>query len=102
VASTSLLPNGRALTRPLPPNWSIAMRARFRDVRSTLRVSLGSTVVSVFDGSHVWHRVALTRRGLVVDGHHSGAAPLQASSVTLRAVHGAVEILGLVISRGKG
>lgn len=67
--------------------------------RSTLRLELGSTAVTVFDGSHVWHRVKVTTRGVVVDGRRTGASPLDAPDVTLRAIHGAVDIRNLVIRR---
>lgn len=76
------------------------MLVRFPAGRSELRVSLGATVVTVFDGSHVWHHVKLTRRGLVVDGRRSGASPLQASRVRFQALHGSVEVRDLVIKGG--
>jgi hypothetical protein len=77
------------------------MRAWFVSEKSTLRVELGSDTVMVFDGSHIWHRVEVTTRGVVVDGRPTGAAPLKASDVTLRATHGSVDIRGLVIWRSK-
>ncbi len=75
------------------------MEVWFPTSPSTLRVGLGSSVVLVFDGSHEWHHVELTRRGLVVDGRHTGSSLLQATSVSLRALHGPVEVRGLVIRR---
>jgi len=99
VATASLRAGGAALSRPLPPNWLITMEVWFPTSPSTLRIGLGSSDVLVFDGSHVWHRVELTRRGLIVDGRHTGSSALQASSVSLRAVHGPVEVRGLVIRR---
>jgi hypothetical protein len=101
VAQASLEPGGRPLSRPLPPNWTITMRVRFGAARSALQVVLGSTTVTVFDGSPIWHHVQVTRRGLVVDGRHSGASSLEASKVRLRAVRGRVDIRGLVINRTK-
>jgi hypothetical protein len=102
VAELSLVPGGRALARPLPLNWSITLRARFPARRSALQVSLGSSIVTVFDGSHIWHHVTLTRHGLVVDGRRSGASSLEASTVRFRALHGPVEVRALVIRRGAG
>ena len=75
------------------------MRVSFAEGRSALAIGLGSTTATVFDGSHAWHRVALTRRGLVVDGRHSGGSAIEASSVTLRALHGPVDVRDLVIRR---
>ena len=75
------------------------MRVWFGAAQSTLRVGLGSAAVMVFDGSHIWHHVVLTQRGLVVDGHRTGASPLEATRVSLRALHGRVEVRGLVIRR---
>jgi hypothetical protein len=54
----------------------------------------------VFDGSHIWHHVSLTRRGLIVDGRRTGASPLEATRVSLRALHGRVVVRRLVIRRG--
>ena len=101
VGSLTLEPNGRALSRPLPPNWAISLEARFPAAQSRLRVGLGSTAVIVFDGSHAWHHVALTRRGLVVDGRRTGASPLEAARVMFRAERGPVEIRGLLITRSR-
>jgi hypothetical protein len=78
------------------------MQVRFLSARSTLRVDLGSTAVMVFDGSHIWHRVQLTTRGLVVDGRHTGASSLEGSSMTMRALHGNLNIRDLVIRRSGG
>jgi hypothetical protein len=99
VASASLDPSGKPLSRLLPPDWQITLQAWFPTARSALRVGLGSSDVLVFDGSHIWHRVELTDQGLVVDGRHTGGSSLRASSVTFRAVHGAVKIRSLVIQR---
>jgi hypothetical protein len=99
VPSASLKPNRAAVSRPLPPGWVITLEVWFSTTSSTLRVGLGAADVLVFDGSHIWHHVELTRRGLVVDGRHTGASLLQAASVSFRALHGAVEIRGLVIRR---
>jgi hypothetical protein len=77
------------------------MEVWFPSAQSTLRVGLGSAAVLVFDGSHVWHHVELTTRGLMVDGHRTGGSPLEASRVTLRAMHGGIEIRGLVIRRSR-
>lgn len=93
------MPGGAGLSRPLPLRWDITMEVRFSSKPSTLRIGLGSSDVLVFDGSLMWHHVMLTRRGLVVDGRHSGSSSLRASSVSLRALHGGVEIRGLVIRR---
>jgi hypothetical protein len=101
VASATLEPGGSALSRPLPPNWVITMKVWFPAPQSTLRVGLGSAAVMVFDGSHIWHQVELTRQGLVVDGRRTGASPLDAARVSLRAQHGGVEIGGLLIRRTK-
>jgi hypothetical protein len=90
---------GKGVSWALPLNWTITMQARFPTAPSTLAAQLGSSTVMVFDGSHVWHHVELTSRGLVVDGRRTGASPLSASRVTLRAQHGPVEIRGLVIRR---
>jgi hypothetical protein len=79
----------------------IRLQARFPEKQSTLRLQLGSSNVMVFDGSHIWHRVQVTKQGVVVDGRRTGAAPLSAQSVTLHATHGTVEIRALVISRTK-
>lgn len=99
VARATLAPNGDGLSRPLPPKWVITLRAWFPVKRSKLRLELGSTAVTVFDGSHIWHRVEVTTRGVVVDGHRTGAAPLAAPEVTMRAIHAAVDIRNLVIRR---
>jgi hypothetical protein len=101
VARVSLVPGGAALSRPLPLRWVITMAVRFSTKPSTLRIGLGSSDVLVFDGSQIWHRVVLTRHGLVVDGRHTGSSSLRASSVSLRALHGGVEIRGLVIRRSR-
>jgi hypothetical protein len=102
VASATLQPNGPALSRPLPPNWVITMKVWFPARQSTLRLGLGSAAVMVFDGSHLWHRVQLTRHGLVVDGRRTSASPLDAVTVSLRAQHGGVEVRGLLIRRSRG
>ena len=99
LAQASLVPGGAVVSRPLPPGWIITMEVRFSTRLSTLRVDLGSSDVLVFDGSNIWHRVVLTRHGLVVDGRHTGSSTLRASRVSLRAQHGEVEIRGLVIRR---
>ncbi|HTX31175.1 MAG TPA: hypothetical protein VMD09_07305 [Solirubrobacteraceae bacterium] len=101
VGSATLVAGAKGLSRPLPTSWMIRLRAWFADKRSTLRLELGSSTVMVFDGSHIWHRVEVTKRGVVVDGRRTGASELTASSVTLRAGHGPVEIRDLVISRTK-
>ena len=101
VARVSLSAGGKGVSWSLPPNWMITMQAWFPAGPSTLRAQLGSATVMVFDGSHMWHHVQLTSRGLVVDGRRTGTSPLPASRVTLRALHGPVEIRGLVIRRIK-
>ncbi|MBV8432190.1 MAG: hypothetical protein JO244_13565, partial [Solirubrobacterales bacterium] len=58
-----------------------------------------SAAVLVFDGSGVWHRVEVTRRGVVVDGRRTGSSSLEASRVSLRAEHSPLDIRGLVIQR---
>lgn len=75
------------------------MKVWFPAPQSTLRLGLGSAAVMVFDGSRTWHQVELTRRGLVVDGRRTGASPLDAARVNLRAMHGSVDITGFVIRR---
>ena len=62
---------------------------------------VGSEAVMVFDGSHIWHRVRLTSRGLTVDGRGSGASRLHATKLTLEALHDPVEVRQLVIRRTK-
>jgi hypothetical protein len=101
VGSATLAAGEHGLSRPLPLNWMIRLQARFPAKQSTLRLELGSSTVMVFDGSHIWHRVEVTKRGVEVDGRRTGAPKLTASSVTLRAQHGPVEIRGLVISQTK-
>ena len=101
VGSVLLLPTGVPVSWALPPNWSLTMKVRFAAQQSTLRVGLGSAAVMVYDGSRTWHQVALTRQGLVVDGRRTGASPLDAARVWLRAIHGEVEIRGLLIRRSR-
>jgi hypothetical protein len=101
VARVTLLPSGRSMSWRIPPHWAITMRVWFPKARSTLRVGFGSAAVMVFDGSHIWHRVQLTSQSLVVDGRPSGASRLRATKVTLEALHDAVEVRQLVISRTK-
>ena len=102
LGSVTLAPGGKGLARPLPPDWEITMRVWFPTRPSTLRAELGSAAVMVFDGSHIWHRVELTSRGLLVDGQRTGTSSLPAASVTLRAEHGPVDIRELVIRRRRG
>jgi hypothetical protein len=102
VASLTLVPSGKSMSWRIPVNWAITMRVWFPRARSTLRVGVGSAALMVFDGSHVWHRVRLTSRGLVVDRRVSGGSSnLKATKVSLEALHGPVEVQRLVIRRTK-
>lgn len=102
VPRLTLVPGGKPVSWRLPPRWRITLEAWFPRAHSTLRLGVESAAVMVFDGSHIWHRVQLSSRGLVVDGHASGGATLRGTSVKLDALHAPVAVRRLVIRRGGG
>lgn len=102
VSRLTLQPSAKPMSWRIPPGWQITLQAWFPRAHSTLRVGVGSAAVMVFDGSHIWHRVELSSRGLVVDGRVSGGSVLRGSSMRLQALHGPVAVRRLVIRRSRG
>jgi hypothetical protein len=98
VGETSLRPGQGALVRPLPRHWAISFQVRFAGHRDALKVGLGSSVVTIFDGGHGWHHARLTERMLTVDGRRSALAAGGASSVSLRATGGPARLRRLRIT----
>lgn len=99
VDAASLRPGQESLVRPLPRNWLISFNVRFDGPRDALKVGLGSSVVTIFDGGRDWHHARLTERVLSVDGHKSKLTATGATTASLRATGGEAQIRALRITQ---
>jgi hypothetical protein len=92
-------PGGPPLVRPLPAHWAISFDVRFADSpTAALRVGLGSSAVTIYDGGYSLHHAEITQRRLMVDGRISEIPATAASSVSLSAMHGAAAIQSMLIT----
>ena len=98
MGSATLTPGHPALVRPLPHNWTLSFDVRFAGPKDTLRISLGSSVVTIYDGGRDWHHSKLTPRVLSVDGHNSALPVSNASKVSLRATGGEAQLRAVRIT----
>lgn len=101
VGAATLAPGQPALVRPLPEHWAISFEVRFAGAKDTLKVGLGASVVTIYDGGHDWHHAELTPRMLTVDGHASALPATSASTVSLRTTGGEAQVRRLRITRTK-
>lgn len=97
VDSAVLAPGHPGLERRLPRHWSISFDVRFGAPRTALKVGLGSSVVTIYDGGLAWHHARLTERVLNVDGRNSALSATDAATMSLRASGGTAQIRGLRI-----
>jgi hypothetical protein len=99
VPSASLTPGRPALVRPLPADWAISFDVHFAGSRSAaLRVGIGSSAVTIYDGADAWHHAEITERHLMVDGRDSEIPASGATAVSLRALRGAAEVQSMLIT----
>ncbi len=97
VEGAVLAPGHPGLVRPLPRQWAISFEVRFGAPRAALKLDLGSSVVTVYDGGRAWHHARLSERELTVDGRKSQLSATDADTVSLRATGGTAQIRGLRI-----
>jgi unsaturated chondroitin disaccharide hydrolase len=63
-----------------------------------LKVRLGPSMVTIFDGAHAWHHAEITERHLMVDGRQSAMPAAGASTISLTAMRGGAEVSSMLIT----